>query len=86
MKKKALLSSILVIALCLCLIVGSTFALFTSTSKLSVSVTSANVELIANIEGPQVFSVAADPDNGDQIDENGNLYSHVLDPRQDGTS
>ena len=40
MKKKALLSAILSLAICLCLIVGSTYALFTSTSELNVEVSS----------------------------------------------
>ena len=49
MKKKALLSSFLTIALCLSLIVGSTFALFTSQSELNVAVTSGNVNVVATI-------------------------------------
>ena len=49
MKKKILLSSILTIIICLCLIAGSTFALFTSTATISVSVTAANVDVTANI-------------------------------------
>lgn len=50
MKKKALISSILTIALCLSLIAGSTFALFTSESAVNVAVTSGNVNVIATIE------------------------------------
>ena len=49
MKKKILLSSILTIIICLCLIAGSTFALFTSTATISVAVTAANVDVTANI-------------------------------------
>ena len=49
MKKKALLSSFLTIALCLALIAGSTFALFTSQSELNVAVTSGNVNVVARI-------------------------------------
>lgn len=47
MKKKVLLSSCLSILLCLCLIAGSTYALFTSKKTVDVSVTSATVELTA---------------------------------------
>ncbi len=47
MKKKALISSILTIALCLSLIAGSTFALFTSESKVNVAVTSGTVDVVA---------------------------------------
>ena len=51
MKKKALLSSILVIALCFSVIVGSTLALFTTQDELNIAVTSAQVKLTANIRG-----------------------------------
>lgn len=49
MKKKVLISSVLTIALCLSLIVGSTFALFTSTSTVNVAVTSGKVNVVASI-------------------------------------
>ncbi len=49
MKKKALVSSILTIALCLSVIAGATFALFTSDSAVNIAVTSGKVELVANI-------------------------------------
>ena len=47
MKNKIILSSILTIALCLSMIAGSTFALFTSESKVDVSVSSATVSVTA---------------------------------------
>ncbi len=47
MKKKVILSSILTIALCLCLIAGSTLALFTGESKVNVAVTSGTVSVVA---------------------------------------
>lgn len=50
MKKKVLLSSVLTIALCLSLIAGSTFALFTSECKVNVAVTSGKVDVVANID------------------------------------
>ena len=50
MKKKALLFSILTIAACLCIIAGSTFALFTSSTTVNVAVTAANVEVVATID------------------------------------
>ena len=49
MKKKVLLSSIATIALCLCLIAGSTFALFTSGDEVNISVTAGQVKLTANV-------------------------------------
>ncbi len=50
MKKKVLLSSIATIAVCLCLIVGSTFALFTSTDAVDVAVTSGKVVVTADLD------------------------------------
>ena len=49
MKRKILLSSIITIALCICLIGGTTFALFTSKVKTSIAVTSGNVDVLAVI-------------------------------------
>ena len=45
MKKKIIISSILTIALCLSMIAGSTFALFTSESKVDVTISSAKVDI-----------------------------------------
>jgi len=56
MKKKALLSAIITIALCLSIISGSTFALFTSESKVDVSVGAANVEVVAVAKDFQLTS------------------------------
>ena len=50
MKKKALITSILMVALCLCLIAGSTYALFTSKEELRIEVTAGNVEVTAEID------------------------------------
>ena len=60
MKKKILLSSILTIVLCISLITGSTFALFTSESKVNVAVSSGKVEMVANIENLQTWSLEDD--------------------------
>ena len=64
-KKKMLLSSIMVIALCLSLIAGSTFALFTSESKVNIAVTSGKVDVVATLSEPSLYSV--------EPDANGNL-------------
>lgn len=50
MKKKILLSSIVTIALCLSLIAGSTFALFTSQSSTNIAVTAGTVSVVATID------------------------------------
>ena len=49
MKTKILVSSIITIAVCLCLIGGSTFALFTSKTTTNIAVTSGNVNVSASI-------------------------------------
>ena len=56
MKNKILVSSILTIALCLSMIAGSTFALFTSESKVDVSVSSATVSVTATPTAPVMGS------------------------------
>ncbi len=51
MKKKLLLTSILSIVMCLSLITGATFALFTSESTVNVAVTSGTVKVTATVDG-----------------------------------
>ena len=57
MKKKALLTSILTIALCLSLIAGSTFALFTSESSVNIAVTAGKVKVTAGIGNLKLYSM-----------------------------
>lgn len=83
MKKKFLLSSILTIFLCLSLIAGSTFALFTHTSQVNIVATAGNVEMTAGIEITKVESVEGDV-NGTIEDENGATYSYLY-KDEDGT-
>lgn len=52
-KRNAIISSLLIIVLCLSLLAGATFALFTSESKVNISVTSGKVNIVANIENLQ---------------------------------
>ncbi len=59
-KKKVLLSSVLVIALCLSLIAGSTFALFTSESHVNIAVTSGKVNVDAEIKNPKIYSATVE--------------------------
>ncbi|MBO6263128.1 MAG: hypothetical protein J6N93_02485 [Clostridia bacterium] len=63
-KKKTLLSAILAIAFCMSLIAGSTFALFTSESKVNIAVTSGKVSVTATLGDLQLYSVKED-ENGD---------------------
>lgn len=76
MKKNVLLSSILVIALCMSLIAGSTFALFTDSSFSEVEVKAGDVTMNANLANLQLFSAQADP-NGEEFDENGKTYYYA---------
>ena len=76
MKKKVLLSSILTIALCLSLIAGSTYALFTSQDSVNIAVTAGKVSMEASIANVKLWSVKGDPAGTDAIDENGNTYTY----------
>ena len=50
MKKKVIISSIMTIVICLTLIAGSTFALFTDSDSVNVAVTAGTVDVEATIE------------------------------------
>ena len=78
MKKKALLSSILTIALCLSLIAGSTFALFTDSTSFNIAVTSGDIEISATAEVNGVYSAkgADAADDKFLVDEFGHTYTH----------
>ncbi len=54
MKKKIILSAIMSIALCVSLIAGATFAIFTSESKVNIAVTSGKVDVVATIDETSV--------------------------------
>ena len=60
MKNKIIISSILTIAMCFSLIAGSTFALFTSESKVNVAVNSATVSVTATPTAPVMGSTLGD--------------------------
>ena len=62
MKRRLIVSSFLTIALCLSLIAGSTFALFTSESQAKVAVTSAKVKLTALVENDAITKKFGDVD------------------------
>lgn len=57
MKKSILVSSFLTIALCLSVLIGSTFALFTSEDKVNIAVTSGKVEVEATISNLKTYSM-----------------------------
>ena len=53
-KRNVVVSAILAIMLCMSLIVGATFALFTSESKVNIAVSSGKVSVVANIDETSV--------------------------------
>ena len=56
MKKKVLLTSMLSIIMCVSLIVGATFALFTSESEVNIAVTSGKVDVKASVVSLTTYS------------------------------
>lgn len=78
MKIKALLSSILVMALCLTVIAGSTFALFTDSKELNIAVTSGNVEVDASFSLVKTYSAVKADSAATKylVDEYKNTYKH----------
>ena len=85
-RKKALISAILTIAMCLSVVAGSTFALMTSESGATVTVTSGKVSVQASLSDVQLYSAEEDPD-GELTDPAGATYRYVLredDPATDG--
>lgn len=75
MKKKIILSSVVTIALCLTLIAGSTFALFTSSAEVTFVVNSGTVDVSATPGTLQLFSVK-EVVGGTIVDEFGGTYEY----------
>ncbi len=79
MKKKVLLSSLATIVLCLSLIAGSTFALFTTETKMNVAVNSAKVSLVATVDADnaKLYSyAAATPDTPEYMGDGVKTFSN----------
>ena len=80
MKSKVLVSSILTIALCLSLIAGSTFALFTDSTDMNIAITSGDVEVAANIAIAGIYSAEGSGDVFEDkylVDEYDSYYKHA---------
>lgn len=73
--KKILLSSILTLALCLSLICGATFALFTSTSTANIAVSSGKVNMTAEIENVKLSYQKPNTDNTAYETVEGKLFA-----------
>lgn len=69
-KNKVVLTSMATIALCSSLLVGGTYALFTSESKVNVAVTSGTVSMVASVKDGSVktYSGAWDSASGSYVD------------------
>ena len=57
MKKRIILSSIITMLLCFCMIGGATYALFTSETSVNIAVTSGKVKVEAGIENLELYSM-----------------------------
>ena len=91
MKKKIILSSIAVIMLCLCLIAGSTYALFTETTTVNIAVTAGDLNVTAEVvqdseelrslrDAEGQFNRDAFANGGDATLENGLLKINKMTP------
>ena len=65
MKKKILISSVCVIALCLCLIAGSTFALFTTNTSVNIAVTAGDLDVQATVDATDMKMRSLGDDDGE---------------------
>jgi hypothetical protein len=68
MKKRIILSSIITMLLCFCMIGGATYALFTSETSVNIAVTSGKVKVEAGIENLKLYSLGVEQTN---VFENG---------------
>ncbi len=77
MKRNVIVSAFLAIALCMSVIAGATFALFTSNAKVNLSITSATVKVSADIENLKLYStteVNPATNKGKKQDLTGNTF------------
>lgn len=77
MKRNVIVSAFLAIALCMSVIAGATFALFTSNAKVNLSITSAKVKVSADVENLKLYStteVNPATNKGKKQDLTGNTF------------
>ena len=79
--KKLLLTSILSVVMCISLIAGATFALFTSESKVNIAVTSGTVNVTATIDQSSVYTKKLGVDYAQGAN---NMFEGVANFDQDG--
>lgn len=77
MKRNVIISAFLAITLCMSVIAGATFALFTSNAKVNLSITSATVKVSADVENLKLYStteVNPATNEGKKQDLTGNTF------------
>ena len=78
-KRNVIVSAFMAIALCMSVVAGATFALFTSDSSVNIAITSGNVEVTATASALKVYSPKAVNETGiadgdNAVDENGGRF------------
>lgn len=68
LKTKVVATAVLAIVLCISLIAGATYALFTSESKVNIAVTSGKVDFVATVSGLTLYSPTGIDQNGAVVD------------------
>ena len=66
-KRNVIVSAMLSIALCVSLVAGATFALFTSESKVNIAVTSGKVKVVASVKDFEAYSPTAISVDGENV-------------------
>lgn len=77
MKRSVIVSALLAITLCMSVLAGATFALFTSNAKVNLSITSATVKVSADVENLKLYStteVNPATNKGKKQDLTGNTF------------
>lgn len=77
MKRNVIVSALLAITLCMSVLAGATFALFTSNAKVNLSITSATVKVSADVENLKLYStteVNPTTNEGKKQDLTGNTF------------
>ena len=78
-KRNVIVSAFMAIALCMSIVAGATFALFTSDSSVNIAITSGNVEVTATASDLTVYSPTSVNEDGivnadNAVDENGGKF------------
>lgn len=71
MKKSRFIFSILTIALCVSLITGATFALFTSNDEVNIAVTAGKLEVLATLDDFQTYSMSKETEKNGEFTNGG---------------